>query len=316
MPSKTAPSEPLPMNMKGNKIDELMKWLRLVLKHTKFSRLLPVLSECLTMEQIDMLISAKAAMILERQENIKKDEKNDKIVKEEKIKIFQTFSFDGESGNEVHEEEATNSGDEVRKFDNNEQSNYSDEFDDHMKLESEEEDEARTSNDEVRNDDINAQTNKVDETPNPLVRVKLRATRKPKQSALTKRKKMGRPRNWTSLECRECDMVFDTYCKKKYHMSSIHSTRTFQCSVCQQHFSSSTSLKRHGLVHQDFAEFSCKVCNKSVKRKTALAEHMRTHTGEKPFPCPHCPYRGSSSSLLAHHKKNKHTRRGGIKMLL
>ena len=311
MPSKTTPSEPpLPImniqsnqqEMQGDKIDELMKWLRLVLKHTKFSRLLPVLSECLTMEQVEMLISAKAAKILEIHDNV---QVNDKVVEEskeeERMKVLQTFSFDGEGENDVEEkEEATTSDSD----DINEQSNDSDEFLDHMKLEVEEEEEEDYFNDEVIDDDINDQTNELHEVQNQMkapLKVKVRS-----------KLKVGRPRK--GLECRECDMVFDTRAKKTYHTSSIHSTRTFQCSVCQQHFSGSSSLKRHGLVHQDFGEFSCNVCNKVMKRKTHLVEHMRTHSGEKPFLCPDCPYRGSSSSLLAHHKRSKH--RGGIKMLL
>ena len=302
MPSKPTHSEPLPIKqqeMKDNKVDELMKWLRLVLKHTKFSRLLPVLSECLTMEQTDMLISAKAKMILEKQENVQNDFK-----KEEKIKRVQAYGFDGESDIEV-QEEVVNSGDEVSNVHNKGHCNYSEEVNDHMNLQLDEEN-------EVNNGDINYQPNDLDETP---VKIKLRASSESRQSAAwTKGKKMGRPRTWTSLDCKECDMAFDTYTKKKYHMSSIHSSRTFKCLECHQHFSSSTSLKRHGLVHQDFRPFSCTVCNKTMKRKTQLAEHMRTHTGEKPFTCPECPYRGSSSSLLAHHKRNNH--KGGIKMLL
>ena len=55
--------------------DELMKWLGVVLKNTSFPRLLPVLASSLTMEQIDELISAKAAGIIAKQEHVKAEEK-------------------------------------------------------------------------------------------------------------------------------------------------------------------------------------------------------------------------------------------------
>ena len=58
-----------------------------------------------------MLISAKAAKILEIHDNV---QVNDKVVEEskeeERMKVLQTFSFDGEGENDVEEkEEATTS---------------------------------------------------------------------------------------------------------------------------------------------------------------------------------------------------------------
>ena len=270
--------------IKGDKMDELMKWLRVVLKYTKFSRLLPVLLDCLTMEQIDMIISAKASRLLKSQVNMKnEEEEKDKFATKEKIQVLKIISPSGDSENE-----GTNLID-----DTNDQCNDSD-----MKLEREE----ATSNDEVSNDAINEQTN---EPP---------YKEKPPLSIVKPKEPVRCPKTRRLLDCIDCDMVFDTSAKRAYHMDSVHYNRTYQCPLCNQHFSTSTSLKRHQLVHQSIGEFTCKICNKSVKRKTALAEHMRTHTREKPFSCPDCPYRGSSSSLLAHHKRKKH--KGGIKMLL
>ena len=65
MPSTTA--VPLPKMKKNESLksfledDELMKWLKFVLENVQFSRLVPVLSSSLSMEQLDELISVKGA---------------------------------------------------------------------------------------------------------------------------------------------------------------------------------------------------------------------------------------------------------------
>ena len=265
--------------MECDKMDELMKWLRLVLKHTTFSRLLPVLLECLTMEQIDMIISAKASNLL--YENVKKEEEKGEFAtkKEEKIQVFKIIGPGRDSENE-----GTKYIDDI-----NDQC-----IDSAMKLERQE----ASSNVEVSNDAINEQTNDLNGgTP---------SQEKPPLPIIWPKEPVRCQKTGKLLDCIDCDMVFDTPAKRTYHMDTMHSNRTYQCTLCNKHFSSSTSMRRHRLVHQNFGEFTCKICNKSMKRKGSLREHMRTHTGEKPFSCPHCPYRSSSSSLLAHHKNNNH----------
>ena len=54
-----------PSNMAQGNPDKLMEWLRLVLTNTKFSRILPVITSCLSLEQIGELMSAKAVEIKE-----------------------------------------------------------------------------------------------------------------------------------------------------------------------------------------------------------------------------------------------------------
>ena len=197
--------------MNGDKVDELMKWLRLVLKHTKFSRLLPVFSDCLTMEQIDMIISAKASRLLKSQEKVnKEEEEEDKFAnKEEKIHVFKIIN-----PSEHGENEGTYLTDDTIG-----QCNDSD------KLEREE----ATSNDEVSNDAINEQTN---ETP---------YKEKPPLSIAKPKEPVRCPKTRRLLHCIDCDIVFDTSAKRAYHMDSVHYNRTYQCLLCNQHFSNSTA---------------------------------------------------------------------------
>ena len=291
-PIGTPAADPSPMTFQ-EKPDKLMEWLRLVLKNTKFSRLLPVLSSCLSTEQIDMVIAVKES---EEQEIMEKEEDNNDEgdwdedaanddTKEDKITIFNEISDEEEAELEEAElgEEEEDTKSSTTEEDMNEQANDFDEILNHMKHP--EKREAETAG------------LKVDQR---------RQSPTPKNDIQT-RKNVGRPK--TAPECKDCFMVFETRRAKNYHMETIHSDNDNICSICQEQFSTSGSLRRHSLVHQDGRHFPCQMCVKVFKRNCALKEHTRIHTGEKPFSCQHCEYRASSSSLLSHHRKRCKSKR-------
>ena len=132
----TSPSVPLPKIKRNVSLksflegDELIKWLKVVLTNVEFSRLLPVLSSCLSMEQIEELKSVKG----EEEANVKKEEDIGEDVveddtKEETIPMYPQVSLGKYPKVESDEEEAAkNSIDDVDNDENNEQSNDSDEI--------------------------------------------------------------------------------------------------------------------------------------------------------------------------------------------
>ena len=258
--------------------DELMKWLTLVLRNVEFSRILPVLSSCLSMEQIDELISAKAAEIIGEQNHVKEEgEDMDEGVDEDNIKEECIKDANEENDDEGDEEE-----------------------------------EAKYSTHDLNNDGSNGQSNDLDEILNQMKDPeKVSSWAEPKHNS-HKPSMMTKSGTQSSIlvvrDCKECSMVFKTRSAKKYHMEAIHSGRTFECSTCQKQFQTRNHLKNHSIVHQEVGKYLCNTCNKGFLRKQALIDHTRIHTGEKPFPCPRrdCSYRSSSSSLLAHHKRRQH----------
>ena len=264
-----------------NKPDQLMEWLKLVLTNTKFSRVLPVLSSSLSLEEVGELMSKKAEEIQKQEQNQEGDSEENAFKEEDKF---------NEISDEVDEEEESDE-------DMNEETNDFDEILDHMKQPEEAAMNARPTK-QV------AKLRRLDEadkdwSPSPKKDIKTRGN-------------VGRPKK-VLLECKDCrtpdgSMVFDTQKAMKYHMERTHGQKLqkdlfFKCSKCEEQFSNAHSLRRHGLVHQDSGRFPCETCAKVFKRKYALTEHKRIHTGEKPFSCPHCEYRASSSSLLAHHRR-------------
>ena len=107
----TSPSVPLPKIKRNVSLksflegDELIKWLKLVLTNVEFSRLLPVLSSCLSMEQIDELISVKGAeeVNAEEEEDVAEDD-----TKEETMPIFPEVSLGKDPKENSDEDEAKN----------------------------------------------------------------------------------------------------------------------------------------------------------------------------------------------------------------
>ena len=269
----STPSIPLPKIKKNESLksfflgDELLKWLKLVLTNVEFVRLLPVLSSCLSMEQIDVLKYVKGA----EKVNVKKEEDmaEDMIEDDTKEEIIPMYPEatpgqgpNEESYKEDDEEAAKNSIDDLEEIIN-----------------------------------VMQYPEKVPSRVEPK-------TNWDKQSSVTKRRTQTLT-PWVQ-DCKECSMVFETRGAKKYHMEAIHSDRTFECATCQKQFPTRGNLNKHSIVHQDVGQFVCTTCGKVFLRKQALNDHARTHTGERPFPCPDCPYRGSSSSLLACHKRSRH----------
>ena len=253
-----------------------MKWLGVVLKNTNFSRLLPVLASSLTMEQIDELISAKAAGIIAKQEHVKAEEKRTDDVAE----VGTREDDDDGMKHEPFEEDLDTKSDDDTDAEAKEKSG-----DDSAVEEMDEEEDGlnREALDPLSNSD-----------DGDLAKQSLALRREPE----TPRRKYDKK----PLECKECSVVFTTRSRKRYHMKNAHSTPQ-RCTLCQMEFTSASSLRRHDLVHQEGGDYPCTTCAKVFKRKSTLTEHARIHTGEKPFSCLHCPYRASSSSLLAHHRR-------------
>ena len=311
--------------------DELMKWLKLVLTNVEFSRLLPVLSCCLSMEQIDELISVKGAeeVNVEEEEDMDKDvDVVDDNTREETIPMYPKVSLgkvpNGESDQEDEEEEAAkSSADDLDNEEDNEQSNDSDEILDHMK-DPEEEVPSRAEPERKRRRKSSVtkpvtksglQTQRPLKVEKALKKAPMKAEKAPMKAKMapmkaekapmkTEQAPVGQPN--VVQECKECSLVFGTDGAKKYHMEAIHSDRKFECPTCQKRFLTLANLTRHSTVHQNEEKYLCNACGKVLKSKPSLDDHTRIHTGEKPFPCPRCLYRGSSSSLLAHHKKRVH----------
>ena len=269
----STPSIPLPKIKKNESLksfflgDELLKWLKLVLTNVEFVRLLPVLSSCLSMEQIDVLKYVKGA----EKVNVKKEEDmaEDMIEDDTKEEIIPMYPEatpgqgpNEESYKEDDEEAAKNSIDDLEEIIN-----------------------------------VMQYPEKVPSRVEPK-------TNWDKQSSVTKRRTQTLT-PWVQ-DCKECSMVFETRGAKKYHMEAIHSDCTFEYDTCQKQFPTRANLNNHSVVHQDVGEFICSTCGKVFLKKQALDNHTRIHIVEKPFPCPDCQYQGSSSTLLARHKRRSH----------
>ena len=274
-----------PSNMTQGNPDKLMEWLRLVLTNTKFSRILPVITSCLSLEQIGELMSAKAAEIMEQE-------------KQEKIKEKQKENSDETQFGEVNEMSMDEEEDDARSdedLDVTEETNELDEVPEQMKS-PEESVNARPTKEVAKLKRLE----EADEDWSPL----------PHKNVGKQHKKV--------LECKECatpgsSMMFDTLKAMKHHMETEHGQKTmFKCSKCDKQFATSRAKSCHNKVHNDPGKFPCPMCDKAYKRSESLKIHKRTHTGEKPFACQHCDYKSTQRTGLSQHKKKSKTCPGNM----
>lgn len=98
--------------------------------------------------------------------------------------------------------------------------------------------------------------------------------------------------NGQTFSCKDCDRVFITKSRLRYHRHTVHSTR------------------RRVKVQEEGAPFQCTDCPKQFKHRHSLEKHRASHM-EKIHECPDCPKKfGSVSQLKMHSKTHERITRG------
>ncbi|XP_015818997.1 zinc finger protein OZF [Nothobranchius furzeri] len=103
------------------------------------------------------------------------------------------------------------------------------------------------------------------------------------------------------FSCDFCGKTFNHKSNYNNHIRVHTGQKPFTCDVCGQTFSEKSSLNRHTRVHTGQKPFICDVCGQKFRQKTHLNGHMRVHTGQKPFACELCGQRFSQKTSLNYH---------------
>ncbi|CAF4940141.1 unnamed protein product [Pieris macdunnoughi] len=90
------------------------------------------------------------------------------------------------------------------------------------------------------------------------------------------------------LKCPHCLERFAEHYRKMTHLKEVHGiTFTFDCQSCKAVFPTRRALTEH-TTKQHTQKIQCKVCGKCFGTQSLLKMHSRGHTGERNFSCGIC----------------------------
>ncbi|XP_045489758.1 zinc finger protein 888 isoform X6 [Pieris rapae] len=90
------------------------------------------------------------------------------------------------------------------------------------------------------------------------------------------------------LKCPHCLERFAEHYRKMTHLKEVHGiTFTFDCQSCKAVFPTRRALTEH-TTKQHTQRIQCKVCGKCFGTQSLLKMHSRGHTGERNFSCGIC----------------------------
>ncbi|XP_062548635.1 zinc finger protein 37 homolog [Armigeres subalbatus] len=104
--------------------------------------------------------------------------------------------------------------------------------------------------------------------------------------------------SYLPMECKECDIVFETTLEYRRHKLK-HTSH--MCTICNETFKSAYFLKIHLSTHsEDGKSFECTICHKSFKTFQRKVIHMNVH---KKYKCHTCGRKYSGRNCLLKHMK-------------
>lgn len=101
-------------------------------------------------------------------------------------------------------------------------------------------------------------------------------------------------------ECKQCNVVFDSFDILAEHNEAVHSV--FTCQSCFKTFTSRSNLERHSRLHTGHKPYVCTICGKAFSRKDHLSNHATKHA----YKCGTCSKRFSDKKMLVTHYQFDH----------
>lgn len=136
--------------------------------------------------------------------------------------------------------------------------------------------------------------------------IKHRNEHKEKEEQLVTLKNEVQTKEEGSFKCAECEKIFPTVGKLRYHVCSNTIEKPYHCPLCRLEFQFKVSVTRHMMTHSQETTFTCQECNQSFTNTTALRCHQRSHSALKPYECPECGMVFKHYSVMEGHRR-KHT---------
>ena len=242
--------------------DKLMEWLRLVLTNTNFSRTLPVITSCLSLEQIGELMSAKAA----------------------EIKELEKLTHEISNGNI-----------DGRKMDDTNEIPKEEEEEDTQSVILSEEDMAY----QKFHEDITEETNDSDDvfnntkTPENVVVMKAMPTREVAKlkrleeadedwhppAKMDIKEEHEQKSKHKFFKCSECPARFSGHRRSwllRRHGLVHQGVGSFTCPTCDKVFKRKDKLTEHMRIHTGEKPFSCQHCDYKASSSSLLSHHRKS----------------------------------------
>ena len=101
----------------------------------------------------------------------------------------------------------------------------------------------------------------------------------------------------TNLNCHMCNITFDDFWTKKFHMQAFHEGKSHKCEPCNQYFYSMKLLNDHLKNHQEV----CTFCHKVFDNTWTLKFHIQALHSTKNHRCDKCDKAFDSEITLKNH---------------
>jgi KRAB domain-containing zinc finger protein len=123
-----------------------------------------------------------------------------------------------------------------------------------------------------------------------------------------------------TVKCLECDLMFTSTIKMKYHWENVHNPGQFICEICSKSYTTKPKLHKHRYEAHTEKNFRCHRCGKGFIRNGELTNHMLWHEGkwkpkrqnrstqnkEKIYKCELCDMRTARAYNLKKHVRHVH----------